>query len=508
MVNKAAVLKWLEGLRFNLNVQFGSAVFFLVLFIVVLISTFFINHEKSSLTLEVEKRILEQSRGLAMSSTNDVLQTETDVLSLSAQVADFQRRNNEFHEVSIVNNKNKIIGHTDVLKVGKTFIFPDGLIPVSLPFLMTAEKFYFLKEDYFIQIPILHQEVMLGNIYAQFSRKYIVDIVRNASKKIVFIAMGVMLLSLFTSFMLGTYIGKPIIQLTRGVRYIGQGHLEYKIDIRSRNEIGQLAGAFNQMTSQLKNAVDELVEKKTLEHELKIAQKIQNAMLPKEIPQIPSMEINIFYESARTVGGDYYDIFWVDKQHLGVVVADVSGKSIPAAMVMTLTRSLLREKVTDNLSPVEVLSNMNKILRTNVQLDMFVTMLYLIINVKNNSLEMANAGHLPLLHYQQKTKRMQIYKPNGLALAISDTDFFRSKIESMTVKLAAGDLLLLNTDGVNEARSRESKMFGDAHLYQFVEKNGNLSSPHFIDRLKKELTTFTDGIQQSDDITMLAVKIK
>ena len=162
-------------------------------------------------------------------------------------------------------------------------------------------------------------------------------------------------------------LSRPIRLLETDISIVAEGNLEHETVPRSRDEIGALAHAFNIMTRNLKAASAHAAERKAIERELAIATEIQTKLLPERIPQIPGLDVHSFYLSAKEVGGDYYDFIVIDQTHLGIIVADVSGKGIPGSMVMTMARSLVRLASVRNVSPADTFKKVNRILAKDIR---------------------------------------------------------------------------------------------------------------------------------------------
>jgi len=194
----------------------------------------------------------------------------------------------------------------------------------------------------------------------------------------------------------------PLRQLMRRTEIIRTGNFEPGVEIRSRDEMGDLARAFDRMVADLKSYTRELArttaEKESIESELRLARQLQSEMLPKSFPPLPNAGRVVMYaqmEPARQVGGDYYDFFFVDDAHLGVVVADVSGKGVPAGLFMMRVRSMLRGSAVGNLSPADTLARINQLIAPENPSAMFVTMFYFVCHMDSGHIAYCNAGHNP-----------------------------------------------------------------------------------------------------------------
>jgi anti-anti-sigma factor len=303
---------------------------------------------------------------------------------------------------------------------------------------------------------------------------------------------------------------RPIQALTDGVRAIGEGSLNDELKIEGPKEIGEIARAFNEITSKFRAAQKNVVEQERLQKEMQVAQEIQHTLLPKRVPEIGGYDIASYYKAAKEVGGDYYDFVRVDDDTLGVVVADVSGKGVPGSLVMTMIRTALRMEARGNYSAAEVMARMNDFVTEDMKKGMFVTIFYSILDSKNRIISYASAGHNPMILYRAETDETYFLNPRGFPVGISlpDDTLFRRSIDVEKIKLKKDDMLVIYTDGVTEAMNTERQQYGEERLIQLIKASGTLAPQEFIDRLSEAIKEFTGDMPQNDDITVVAIKEK
>lgn len=313
---------------------------------------------------------------------------------------------------------------------------------------------------------------------------------------------GILLTVLISAVLTG-----PIRELEGDITEVASGNMEHQSRVTSTDEIGALAHVFNIMARNLRTAQENAVERKAFERELNIAKEIQEKLLPERIPQIPGIDIHSFYNSAKEVGGDYYDFIVIDQAHLGIIVADVAGKGIPGAMVMTMARSLVRLASVRNVSPGDTFKKVNRILAKDIRRGMFVTSAYMVLNVKTKTLKVASAGHNPVVLYRARTGENELLKPKGIALGFDKGTIFDNNINEVEVQLEPGDRLVTYTDGVNEAMNNESEEFGDDRFYTLVKEHARKTSKEFVDALVTALDGHRGDAEQSDDITIVTLSV-
>ena len=300
----------------------------------------------------------------------------------------------------------------------------------------------------------------------------------------------------------------PFRKLSDWVKELGHGEVKDEIDFDTGDELGEIAKAFSEITVKFRKSQENVAEQERLQKEMQLAQDIQQTLLPSSVPQIEGYEIDSFYESAKEVGGDYYDFVEVDKDCLGIVVADVSGKGVPGSLIMTMIRTALRTEARGVKSASEVLARLNDFVEKDMKKGMFVTIFYVIIDSKRRRLNYASAGHNPMILYRQTTKKTYYLNPKGFPVGISlpDPDLFKKSIESDTIQLAEDDVLLIYTDGITEAMNSKRYLFGEERLLDTIRKYSHLTATPFVEKLTEEIHTFTEGFEQNDDITFLAIK--
>lgn len=257
----------------------------------------------------------------------------------------------------------------------------------------------------------------------------------------------------------------------------------------------------------LYNAIvySEANEKKRLDHDLEIARDIQRILLPAEAPAIPGFEVYGINVPAHQVGGDYFDYIKVDGQHLGIAIADVSGKGVPASLIMAICRSVLRSQATSNLSPSDVLKSVNRQLYPDIKEDMFISMLYLILD-QSGGITLSRAGHDAPLLYKHDARNVIPIKPRGMVLGIDSGSVFDRLNSDFTVPLERGDCLVLYTDGVTEALDNEGNEFGPERLVAAICASAPNGAQAVVTRAIDDVRDFAGSTPQNDDITLIAIR--
>ncbi len=265
--------------------------------------------------------------------------------------------------------------------------------------------------------------------------------------------------------------------------------------------------ALRQRMGLLKNKTGEEelneVERKMLDHELAIAEELQANLLPRKVPQLPGYDVSAYYRPSREVGGDYYDFIEIDADHLGILVADVSGKGIPGSIVMTETRALVKSEAVRTLSPAETLSRVNRVLYNDIKRGMFVTVFYMILALQKGILSAVSAGHNPMVLWRKASNTCHLVNPNGLALGIDKGPLFEKTLKEQKIQLFKGDRFVLYTDGVIESMNKNSEQFGQNRFYLRCKQLADKSSSEFLSLLVSEVEAHQGEAPQHDDITIV-----
>ena len=276
----------------------------------------------------------------------------------------------------------------------------------------------------------------------------------------------------------------------------------------SQNDFVVFKSITEQSAFALYNAIiySEANEKKRLDHDLAIARDIQRILLPAEAPIVNGFEISGMNVPARQVSGDYFDYIKVDDERLGVAIADVSGKGIPASLIMAICRSVLRSQAIGNSSPADVLQKVNRQLYPDIKEDMFISMAYLVLDHVRGGVTLARAGHDAPLLYQQKSQNVTPLKTPGMVVGIDSGDVFDRLTTDVAVPLERNDCILLYTDGITEALDNEGNEFGLERTIGSVQSSAKEGAQAVVTRLIDDLRNFVGSTPQNDDITMIAIR--
>jgi sigma-B regulation protein RsbU (phosphoserine phosphatase) len=252
------------------------------------------------------------------------------------------------------------------------------------------------------------------------------------------------------------------------------------------------------------------IEKNKLDSDLGLAHEIQSMLLPKEFPAIPDLQMATIYKPAQKVGGDLYDIFSIDENRVGIAIADVSGKGIPASLLMAICQSNLRHFARHVDSPARVLSELNEVMVGETRPEMFVTIIYAVIDMAANELVFARGGHeLPIIVHSSGDSPVtyEFLQSEGMALGMVPNEIFDMAIRDRTIPFNKGDILVLYTDGVTEAVNVEGIEFGNSRLAEVVSTLRSRGPEELVQGILDRIGLFS-GVDsgQADDFTVVIAK--
>jgi serine phosphatase RsbU (regulator of sigma subunit) len=294
--------------------------------------------------------------------------------------------------------------------------------------------------------------------------------------------------------------GDEVVHITRAFERMKSVIETQQNELRESNQL--LEQRVVERTEELRQT---MAEKERIGSELRIASEIQKSILPRTFPAFPDRDdFELYAESipAREMGGDFYDFFLIDQKRLGLVIADVSGKGVPAAIFMAVSRTMLKSIAVQGISPGECLQQVNNLLCPDNDSAMFVTLFYAILNTKTGELEYSNAGHNVPYVLSDAGGIALLENAGGMALGVTEEVAYRAA----TTRLRPGDALYLYTDGVTEAMDGQGNLYGSERLEQLLRRIQGCSPREIVGETVGAVKTYAAGELQADDITLLALR--
>lgn len=319
------------------------------------------------------------------------------------------------------------------------------------------------------------------------------------------ITLVALIITLIVSYMLSIYFTDPLQKLSQAVDELSSGNMETNVVINTNDEFGFLSEKFNEMVGNLKKAYREKESLAALRHELDVAKKIQTSILPKSIPIISNLDIAVNYFPMTQIGGDYYDFHVVDKNKIGIFIADVSGHGIPAAIIASMLKVAFSIQSAFADDPSRLLSRINKSMLNNVGMN-FITASYIFLDLETNTIKHARAGHPSIYIHSSETDEVKEFNQKGKLLGL----FPEIHSETVEFSIQKGDRIVLYTDGIIEARNSSDEMFGDELFIGYIRKHSRMKPADFAKLVMNDVKSWIGNnvTNHNDDVTLMIIDVK
>ena len=326
--------------------------------------------------------------------------------------------------------------------------------------------------------------------------------------------LTIQFVALIMGFALARQITGAVHDLFTGTEHLRNRDFTYHIPVRARDQLGELADSFNVMTGEITTLIRENAEKARMEQEMLAAREIQQRLLPSGPMHVPGIAVTAFCEPAREVAGDYFDFLPVSPTRLGVLIADVSGKGLPAGLYMAQLKVLVQSLARTHQSPRDFLQAVNRVVADNIDSKSFITMSYGVIDLDSKEMRFARAGHCPLIRVPGAApaglRKAELVTPDGLVLGlkIDDGQMFDAMLQEVSVPLAPGDLIVFFTDGISETMNEAFDCYGEQRLAKVLEQYAHLPFEQLRSFIFADLRSFAGAADQHDDMTMILLKVE
>jgi sigma-B regulation protein RsbU (phosphoserine phosphatase) len=282
---------------------------------------------------------------------------------------------------------------------------------------------------------------------------------------------------------------------------------EVVLPMTCANALGMAIFAFiiHNLITERKTAAERESYRRELErteYEMETARGIQQSFLPESPPRIDGFELAALNLPARQVGGDFYDFIPVSEGKWGIIIADVSGKGVPAALFMALSRTLVRANVAEDTTASQAMQKANHLISQEAKMGMFVTLFYAVLDQAKRRLQYVNAGHNPPFVIKENSGDVVLLRASGVAMGVMDD----VSLEEREIELGSSDIVVFYTDGITEAINMAGEQFGEKRLIETINRNADLSVKDLMGMVKDEVFTFAKGQPQHDDFTLVILK--
>ena len=365
--------------------------------------------------------------------------------------------------------------------------------------------------------PILDGDNLICHAYVDIDFKTVLNSIQ---RFINILGLGVLI---FTLVITGTMVFIFDLTLVRPIRKLDKATESYlnnnettitesplaKLNINTKDEVEHLTNSIRTLEKSISSYIDSIrtisAEQERYSTELYIAEKIQTSILPQDFPKNENYELEAYMNPAKEVGGDFYDFFMVDETHIALVIADVSGKGIPAALFMAIGKTLIKDHTRTSKNLSETFTDVNELLSQSNTADMFITAYEGVLDLETGEYKFVNAGHVMPFIYKKKAKVFETYrcKPGFVLAGMPGI-----KYQEGQLKLEPGDKIFLYTDGIPEATNEAKLQYGMGRLQRVLKTNKDKNTAEIIDFVNEDLNHFVQGATQFDDVTMLCFEFK
>jgi len=504
-----------KKIRFGIRIKFSLAIIALVSVVIFTIAAFIVYRESRLLT----EQIFDFTKREIIHLGNTLQQSiGADELALSDAVTELKRFT-YFKYVFVLNAGDEVVFYFDrrgetgqavheqgkVLddKVGRNLApraNPGEIVMLPLDDPDTRGKIYDFSK---IVMGKLRTDVKLGVVIIGMSDSIIVKEISSIKRLITYIFLGYLAVSIIASVILATIIIRPIKKLSHGATLIGKGDFSHRIEVNTSDELGRLASEFNIMTEMIQDAKEKEIESRIMNEQLEMARDIQEGLNPMGYYTKKGVQIKGFTRAAKGVGGDYFDYIDIDENRVGALISDVSGKGVPASLVMVMIRTVFTSYITrKDIDCASVVRAINDSLSADFAIDKFATLFFMIYDRSTGELSFSNAGHGPLFCYRADKHACTRSALDGVPIGImEDVEYKQAR-----VKLSPGDIVVLYTDGITEMRNPEKEEYGLGRVQSLLLKHNNLNASEFADLLVEDVEHFRKDAPPHDDMTLLVFK--
>lgn len=457
--------------------------------------------ERQNLTRELTLRILAETRTLALVAAPALLRHDPE-LELHPLVVRAVDDVADLVDLSVVDLEGVCQGHQDLTRIGTGV----PALPHDATLLLAVDGARAVEIGGVLHIEreVEHLGRRVGTLRAVVDRSRIDATVAASMRRLALTGGGGTLLGILLVLALVTQRLRPLEPLRAGVQRIGSGQLDTRVQVNDRSEFGLLADHVNAMAAGLQRAQEERIRQERIDRELEIAHQIQETLLPRRMPESRGIEIASHYTPALEVSGDYFDVFTGADERLTFVVADVSGKGVPAMVVMAMTRVILRELASAGLSPSKILHRANARLVALTPRQMFVTVIVGTVDPRSGELCYASAGHCPPVRFGSGAP---VELPaGGKPLGMFPAAVFDPGVQEHRFELGAGQSILLYTDGLTECESADKTQLGENAVLEALAAGANESAEACVGTLLHRVLQHRGSHPANDDLTLLVLR--
>jgi serine phosphatase RsbU (regulator of sigma subunit)/anti-sigma regulatory factor (Ser/Thr protein kinase) len=450
----------------------------------------------------LSKTVAAQAAGYILNRRSDA---EFDELAMN-----YVKANPELLTLVIVDSAGYILADTrDIANLHNKYRYPEGIDPSKLG---RPQKYFQNGEDeLFLIKPIAGGDNVYGRVLISYTDKPYKERIDSERRKIIFLTLMGLAIGIGGIYLLSNYFVSPIIRITERVRKFSSGDIDTELPPEGVEEYYEITRALNEMMSRLRRDRENVIERERVAKEIEVAGQIQKTLLPVKLPSIPGLRLDACYRAASRISGDLYDVFQIDEDHYCLLVADVSGKGVPASLVMSVLRTVIRINAREKISSHAILVDVNEFIKDDIPPGIFITIFLAIYDSYAREINFVSAGHNPLIYLPAGADKPQLINPAGvpLGLPLEEKNGFRNRLVEESLKLEDGDLLFIYTDGVTESMNRSGAKYGLERLLTLLGNEGSNNCGHNPQRISElilsDIDQFAGAAVQNDDITFITI---
>ena len=503
-----------KKIKFGISLKFSLAIITLVSIIILSIAIFIVYRETNLLKEQIFN--FAKREVIHLSNTTQ-LTMGFDELTLADTVKELEKID-YFRYVFVLNNNNEVLYYFDRRKNEPVEHEKGKLINDSvarnlegrsdldaIDVVDYADEFsdgviYDFSKTVYRRVG---NQAKMGSVIIGMSDSVIREESASIKKTIAVFFFVYLAISILGAVILSMIIIRPIKKISYGAHVIGQGDLSYRIEVGSSDELGMLANEFNQMTEMIRESKEKEIAARIMDEQLEIARDIQEGLNPMGYYDKGGIQIKGHTKAALGVGGDYFDYIDIDDNRVCALISDVSGKGVPASMVMVMIRTVFTSYVSrKDIDCASVVSAINDSLSANFAIDKFATLFFMIYNRETEELAFSNAGHGPLFCYRASGNMCTRTTIEGVPIGIMEDVVYKQA----KVKFNPGDIIVLYTDGITEMRNEHKEEYGIKRVKKLILNNSHLNASEILNILVDDVETFRGEVPPHDDTTALVFK--
>lgn len=497
------------GRMFNLRVKF-SVYTFLIMFTIIAGAYLFIDDRTTrNINQHLHDTVASLSKTVADQASGYILNRRSDV-EFDELVRSYLRANPEIFKIILTDSAGGILADTrDIRSLHKEYSPP---IPVSADDFGIPREYKNKSEKlHYLVHPIRSGGSAIGQVHISYTDKLISELLNAERRKIALLTIIGLAFGIGCIYVLSNYFVSPIVRIVERVRKFSSGDIETELPLEGVEEYFEITKVLNEMMSRLHRDQKNIIEREKVSKEIEVAGHIQKTLLPRELPDIPGLRLDAFYRAASRISGDLYDVFQIDERNYCMLVADVSGKGIPASLIMSVLRPVIRIYAKGKKSSHSILAAVNGYIKDDIPAGIFITIFLGVYDVKTRKLNFISAGHNPLMYLSKNEGNAVFINPRGvpLGLPLEGENTFSKKLHQQTIDIAEGDVLFVYSDGVTESMNRAGEKYGLERLLDMFNERvatDNYKDPESISKvLLSDLDNHCGLATQTDDITFITI---